>query len=215
MSDRTPHAISEADVATFEAVRPRLFSIAHRVLGGVAEADDVVQDTWIRWHGTDRREVRNAAAFLTTATARLGLNVVDSARARHEVTTGAWLPESVDPTADPASGVARDEALELAMRTLVEKLSPTERAVFVLREAFDYCYREIADILELSETNARQLAVRARTRLISERRRPVRAGEHRRLLAAFTAASQTGDLAQLERLLAAEVEMHVPSTLAA
>ena len=211
MSDR----ISEADVAKFEAVRPRLFGIAHRVLGGVAEAEDVVQDTWIRWHGTDRREVRNAAAFLTTATTRLGINVVDSARARHEVTSGEWLHDSIDPTADPATGVARDEAVELAVRTLVEKLSPTERAVLVLREAFDYTYREIADVLELTETNARQLAVRARTRLISERRRPVSSGEHRRLLAAFTAASRTGDLAQLERLLAAEVEMHIPSAAAA
>ena len=213
MSDHT--SISQADVATFEAVRPRLFGVAHRVLGGAAEAEDVVQDTWIRWHGTDRAEVRNAAAFLTTATARLGLNVLESARARHEVTSGAWLPESIDPTADPATGAARDEALEQAVRTLVEKLSPTERAVLVLREAFDYPYREIADILELSETNARQLAVRARTRLISERRRPVSRGEHRRLLAAFTAASRTGDLAQLEQMLAAEVEMHVPSAVAA
>ena len=208
-------SISQADVATFEAVRPRLFGVAHRVLGGAAEAEDVVQDTWIRWHATDRAEVRNAAAFLTTATARLGLNVLDSARARHEVTSGAWLPESIDLTADPATGVARDEALEQAVRMLVEKLSPTERAVFVLREAFDYSYREIADILELSETNARQLAVRARTRLISERRRPVRRGEHRRLLAAFSAASRTGDLAQLEHLLAAEVAMHVPPAVAA
>ena len=136
-------------------------------------------------------------------------------RARREVTGGAWLPESIDLTADPATGVARDEALEQAVRMLVEKLSPTERAVFVLREAFDYSYREIADILELSETNARQLAVRARTRLISEHRRPVRRGEHRRLLAAFSAASRTGDLAQLEHLLAAEVAMHVPPAVAA
>ena len=120
-----------------------------------------------------------------------------------------------NPTADPATGVARDEAVVLAVRTLVEKLSPTERAVLVLREAFDYTYREIADILDLSEANARQLAVRARTRLLGERGRPVSGNEHRRLLAAFTTASQTGDLAQLERLLVAEVEMQIPSAVAA
>jgi RNA polymerase sigma-70 factor, ECF subfamily len=194
-------AVSEEDAATFEAVRPRLFGVAYRILGGAAEAEEVVQDTWIRWHGTDRRVVRNATAFLTTASARLALNIADSARARHEAANG-WMPEPIDAGADPTVEVEADEALELAVRTLSERLSPTERAVFVLREAFDYPYRQVADVLGLSEANARQLLVRARARLASGRR-PAAGGDHRRLLAAFTAAADTGDLAPLEHLLAA------------
>ena len=214
MSDH-PGSVSAADAATFEAVRPRLFGIAYRILGGAAEAEDVVQDTWIRWYGTDRRAVRNAAALLSTATTRLAINVADSARARHEAPTGAWLHEPVDLTADPTVGVERDEALELAVRTLLGKLSATERAVFVLREAFDYPYRQIADILGLSEANARQLLTRARARLSSERRLPVSTSEHRRLLAAITTAGQTGDLAPLERLLAGEAVASAPLAVAA
>jgi RNA polymerase sigma-70 factor (ECF subfamily) len=208
-------SVSEADAATFEAVRPRLFGVAHRILGGAAEAEDVVQDTWIRWHGTDRRDVRNAAAFLTTATTRLAINITDSARVRHETAAGAWLPEPIDLSADPTVGVERDEALDLAVRRLVEKLSPTERAVFVLREAFDYPCRRIATVLELSEANVRQLLVRARARLRSERRLPVSGSAHRRLLAALSAAAQTGELAQLERLLADEVAASGPLAVAA
>jgi RNA polymerase sigma-70 factor, ECF subfamily len=193
-------AVSEEDAATFEALRPRLFGVAYRILGGAAEAEEVVQDTWIRWHGTDRRAVRNATAFLTTASARLALNIADSARARHEAANG-WRPEQIDAGADPAVEVEDDEALELAVRTLSERLSPTERAVFVLREAFDYPYRQVADVLGLSEANARQLLVRARVRLMSGHR-PAADGDHRGLLAAFTAAADSGDLAPLEDLLA-------------
>ena len=193
-------AVSEQDAAAFEAVRPRLFGVAYRILGGAAEAEEVVQDTWIRWHGTDRRAVRNATAFLTTASTRLALNIADSARARHEAANG-WMPEPIDAGADPTVEVEDDEALELAVRTLSERHSPSERAVFVLREAFDYPYRQVADVLGLSEANARQLLVRARARLASGRR-PAAGGDHRRLLAAFTAAADTGDLAPLEDLLA-------------
>ena len=217
MSDRARHrgSVSEADAATFEALRPRLFGVAYRILGGAAEAEDVVQDTWIRWHRTNRREIRDARAFLATATTRLAINVAHSARARHEAPSDAWLPEPIDLAADPAVDIARNDELELAVRALLEKLSATERAVYVLREGFDYPYRQIADVLELSEANARQLLVRARARLGVERRRPVRRDEHRRLLAAFSAASQSGDLAQLEQLLAGEVVASVPLTVAA
>src|SRR3954447_19495731 len=161
-------AVSEEDAATFEALRPRLFGVAYRILGGAAEAEEVVQDTWIRWQGTDRRAVRNATAFLTTASARLALNIADSARARHEAANG-WRPEQIDAGADPTVEVEDDEALELAVRTLSERLSPTERAVFVLREAFDYPYRQVADVLGLSEANARQLLARSRAPLASGR----------------------------------------------
>jgi RNA polymerase sigma-70 factor, ECF subfamily len=217
VSDRGRHlrSVSADDVNTFEAVRPRLFGIAYRVLGGAAEADDVVQETWIRWHGANRREVRDAPAFLATATTRLAINVTDSARARHEAPGDDWLPEPVDVAADPTVGVERDEELALAVRALLEKLSPAERAVYVLREGFDYPYRRIADVLELSEANARQLLVRARARLSGEHRRPVQRDEHRRLHAAFSAAAQTGDLAQLELLLAGEVVVSSPLAAAA
>jgi DNA-directed RNA polymerase specialized sigma24 family protein len=110
-----PASVSERDAATFEAVRPRLFGVARRIVGGAAEAEDVVQDTWIRWHGTDRRGIRNAAAFLTTAATRLAINVTDSARVRHEAAGDAWLPEPIDLSADPTVGVERDEALALAV----------------------------------------------------------------------------------------------------
>jgi RNA polymerase sigma-70 factor, ECF subfamily len=210
-----PGSVSEADAATFQGVRPRLFGIAYRVLGGAAEAEDVVQDTWIRWHGANRREVRDASAFLATATMRLAINVTDSARARHEDPGDPWLTEPIDVAADPAVGAERNDAVERAVHTLLEKLSAAERAVYVLREGFDYPYRQIADVLELSEANARQLLVRARARLGSERRRPVRRDEQRRLWAAFRAASQTGDLGQLERLLADEVMANRPLAVAA
>jgi RNA polymerase sigma-70 factor (ECF subfamily) len=211
----SPGSVSDADAATFEVVRRRLFGIAYQVLGGAAEAEEVVQDTWIRWHGTDRPEVRDAHAFLATATMRLAINVADSARARHEAPGGAWLPEPVDVAADPTAGVERDDELGIAVRALLEKLSATERAVYVLRQGFDYHYRQIAEVLELSEANARQLLVRARARLGSEPRRRVGRAEHQRLLAAFTTASQTGDLAQLEDLLAGEVMASAPLPVAA
>ena len=214
MSDHA-WSVSEDDAATFEAVRPRLFGIAYRIVGGAAEAEDVVQDTWMRWHGTDRSEVRNAAALLSTATTRLAINVIHSARVRHEALSGGWLPEPIDLAADPTVGAERDEALELSVSTLLAKLSATERAVFVLREAFDYPYRQIADLLELSEANARQLLIRARGRLAGDRRQPVSASQQRRLQAAFTIATQTGDLTPLEQLLAGETAASVPFAVAA
>ncbi len=197
--------VSDADAASFQTVRPRLFGIACRVLGSATEADDVVQETWIRWQGTDRSKVRDAAGFLATTTARLAINVGQSARARRETAFGPWPVEPVDTGADPLLGAEQREALEFAVRTLLEKLSPTERAVYVLREAFDYPHRQIAEILALSEVNARQIVTRARRRLYGEHRRPVRTAEQQRLLDAFIAAAQTGDIATLEQLLAADV----------
>jgi len=197
--------VSEADAASFHIVRPRLFGIAYRVLGSANEADDVVQDAWIRWQDTDRTKVRDAAAFLATSTTRLAINVTHSARARRETHVGPWLVEPVDAEADPARAIEQREALELALQTLLGKLSPAERAAYVLREAFDYPYRQISQVLGLSEANARQLAARARRRLCGERRRAVAAPEQRALLDAFLAAAQTGDLAALEHLLTAEL----------
>jgi RNA polymerase sigma-70 factor, ECF subfamily len=149
---------------SFETVRPRLYGIASRVTGNAAEADDVVQDAWIRWQGTDRSVVRDAPAFLATSTARLAINVTQSARVRRETHLAA-VPEPVDPRSDPAIAAEEAEEVELALRTLSEKLGPTERAAFVMREAFDYPYREISHAVGVSEANARQLVTRARQRL--------------------------------------------------
>jgi RNA polymerase sigma-70 factor, ECF subfamily len=207
--------IAPVDAASFEAVRPRLFGIAYRTLESAADADDVVQDAWIRWQGTDRSNVRDAAAFLATTTKRLALNVAQSAHARRETCIQPWHPEQVDAHADPTLGAERREALELALLTLAEKLSPTERAAYVLREAFDYPYRQIADVLATSEANARQLVTRARVRLAGGRRRQVSVAEQQPFIDAFVDAAQTGDLTTLEQLLAAEVDTSSPVALAA
>jgi RNA polymerase sigma-70 factor, ECF subfamily len=199
-------AVAPVDTASFEAVRPRLFGIAYRTLESVADADDVVQDAWIRWQRTDRDQVRDTAAFLATTTKRLALNVVQSARARHETSIQPWHPEQVDVRADPTLGAERREALEHAMLTLSERLSTTERAAYVLREAFDYPYRQIAGVLATSEANARQLVTRARIRLAGGRRRQVGAVELQRSVDAFVEAAGSGDLTMLEQLLAAEVD---------
>ena len=192
-----------ADVSSFHAARPRLFGIACRMLGSPAEADDVVQDAWIRWQGTDRTTVRDASAFLATTTTRLAINVGRSARARHETSIELRRVEPADTGADPALEAERREALEHAVRILLERLSPAERAVYVLREAFDYPYRQIAEVLALSEANARQLFTRARRRLAGDSCRTVGAAEQQQLLAAFVAAAQAGEISPLERLLAA------------
>ena len=196
-------------------MRPRLFGIAYRTLESAADADDVVQDAWIRWQGTDRNKVRDAAAFLATTTKRLALNVAQSARARRETSIQPWHPEQVDVHADPTLGAERREALELAMLTLSESLSPTERAAYVLREAFDYPYRQIAEVLATSEANARQLVTRARVRLAGGRRRQVSAAELQRFVDAFVEAARTGDLTTLEQLLAADVATSAPVAIAA
>jgi RNA polymerase sigma-70 factor (ECF subfamily) len=175
------------------------------MLGSAAEAEDIVQDVWVRWQTTDRSPIRNPLAFLVTATTRLAINVLQSARARRETEAGPSLPEPVDTRIDPGLRTERDEAVSLAVRLLLETLSPIECAAYVLREAFSHPYREIADILRVEEANARQLVTRAREHVSGERRRPVSPAEQRRLLTAFVAAARTGDLARLERLFASDV----------
>ena len=192
-------------LATFTAVRPRLFGIAYRMLGSAAEAEDILQDVWIKWQDYDHTSVDNTAAFLATITTRLSINVAQSARSRRETYIGPWLPEPIDTSADPALGAERGEALEFAVLILLEKLSPTERAAYVLREAFDYPYSNIAEIVQLSEPAVRKLVSRARQHLTAERRRPAAEPEHRRLLSAFLSAAQTGDVDTLEKLFAADV----------
>ena len=191
--------------AQFVAVRGRLFGIAYRMLGSRTEAEDIVQDVWLRWQNYDHSTVVDPAAFLATTTTRLCINALQSARARRETYIGPWLPEPVDTTADPYLGAERGEALELATLMLLERLTPTERAAYVLREAFGYPYGQIAEVLQVKEDNARQLVTRAREHIAAERRAPVDSAEQRRLLEALVAAAQQGDLQRLERLLAEDV----------
>ena len=157
-------------LSAFMSVRPRLFGIAYRMLGSSSEAEDIVQDVWVRWQTTDRSVVRDPAAFLATTATRLAINVKQSARSRRETSVGSSLPEPVDTSADPAWGAERREALNLALLMLLELLSPTERAAYILREAFEYAYRDIANALRLQEPNARQLVTRARQHLAQGRR---------------------------------------------
>ncbi|WP_155056777.1 RNA polymerase sigma-70 factor [Streptomyces blattellae] len=189
----------------FIAARPRLFGIAYRVLGSASEAEDIVQEAWLRWQNTDRTDIHEPTAFLATVTARLAINLAQSARMRRESYVGPWLPEPIDTSVDPQLGAERAEALDLAVLFLLEKLNPVERAAYVLREAFDYPYKQIAAVLETSEANTRQLVSRARKHLTAERREPVSSADHRRLLEVFLAAAQTGDLSVLEELLTADV----------
>ncbi|WP_030438036.1 RNA polymerase sigma-70 factor [Actinoplanes subtropicus] len=189
----------------FTEARPRLFGIAYRMLGSATEAEDLVQDVWLRWQGYDRDSVRNPGAFLATTTTRLAINELQSARARRETYIGPWLPEPVDTSADPYLGAERGEALEFAVLLLMEKLTPNERAAYILREAFDYPYGQIADILQSTEPAVRQLVSRARKHVAGERKVPVSEEMQRELLATFLEAARSGDLAALERLFAADV----------
>jgi RNA polymerase sigma-70 factor (ECF subfamily) len=204
MQTMTIHGVSQADAESFTGVRPRLFGIARRVLGNASDADDVVQDAWIRWQGTDRSSVRDPVGFLVTTTTRLALTAGQSARARHEVSIGPLRLDAVELGADPARTAEQGEELERALFALLEKLSATERAVYILREAFEYPHRRIAELLGLSEANARQLVTRARVRLRGERRRRAGAAEYRCLADTFVAAARSGELAPLERLLAGD-----------
>lgn len=196
----------EEAAVTFLAFRDRLFGIAFRILNDCAEAEDIVQDAWLRWQMCDRSVVLDPLAFLTTTTKRLCINTLQSARARHETHIELWLPEPVDHKADPQRNIEQCEALEFAALTLLERLSPPERAAYVLREAFDYSYAEIAAIVEVTQTNARQLVSRARKRLAAERREAPTGAQRQRLVVALTAA-QAGDLEMLETVFTEDMAM--------
>jgi RNA polymerase sigma factor (sigma-70 family) len=172
-------ATQDQGLSAFSSVRPRLFGIAYRMLGSAAEADDLVQDVWLRWQATNRCVVQDPPAYLATTTTRLAINVAQSERSRRESYVGMWLPEPIDTSADPRLGAERGEAVELAVLLLLEKLTPTERAAYILREAFDYSYEQIAEVIRQSEDNARQLVSRARKHVSDGRRRRVTSAEQR------------------------------------
>lgn len=203
---RSPAAGAPDDgVSTFINARSRLLAVASRRLGDSAEAEDVVQDVWLRWQSVDRDLVRNPPAFLATATRRLAINRATEARARHEMSWEHPLAEPVDPRAGPGVVTERAQELEAGLRLLLERLSPTERAAYLLREAFDYSYRHIARVVRASEANSRQLVTRARKHLAEERRLPVDASDLRRIVRAFIEATRRGDLAPFEAILRADI----------
>jgi RNA polymerase sigma-70 factor (ECF subfamily) len=204
--------------ASFEAYRPRLLGLAYRMLGSMAEAEDVVQDTYLRWHAADRAAVADPRAFLMTATARICLDALRSARVRREQYVGPWLPEPVLDTAalapDRHSELAED--LSIALLLTLDRLSPLERAAFLLHDVFDCSFSEIATALGRNETACRQLAARARAHVHAGR--PPGAGstrgrsgppnrKHERLVSAFVSATRSGDLDGLVRLLARDARV--------
>jgi RNA polymerase sigma factor (sigma-70 family) len=199
-----PAPATAEEAADFHSVRPRLFGIAYRLLGRVADAEDVVQDVWVRWQGADRAQVHDRVAFLVRITTRLALNVAVSARARREVSVDSWFPAPASTIEDPTVAAERSADLEQGVLLLLERLSPVERAVFVLREAFDYPFRDVAEALGISEVNARQLGRRARMHLTEARHAPVHDVARDRLLRAFLDAAQAGAVARLEQLLVAD-----------
>jgi len=203
--------------ASFEPYRRRLLGLAYRMLGSMADAEDAVQETYLRWHGADRDKVSDPRAFLMTTTARICLDMLTSARARREEYVGPWLPEPVVDTAAlaPDSHTEVAEDLSIALLLTLDRLSPLERASFLLHDVFEFSFGEVAAALERSEAACRQLATRARAHVSASRPRgakaQVRSGEidakHAQLIAAFAAATQSGDVDGLKQMLANDVRV--------
>jgi RNA polymerase sigma-70 factor (ECF subfamily) len=198
-------------LAAFQEHRPLLFALAYRLLGRATEAEDVLQDAYLRFLGAPLADIESPKAYLSTIVTRLCLNQLTSARAQRETYIGPWLPEPVLDTDhpelnNPEARAIESETISLAFMVLLERLTPAERAVFLLREVFDYEYREIAGILDRSETACRQLFSRAKDRIAAERPRfQANPEEHRRLLEEFMRAARNGDLDGLTNLLAEDV----------
>jgi RNA polymerase sigma-70 factor (ECF subfamily) len=200
-----------ARLATFSQYRGLLFSVAYRMLGSVADAEDMVQETFIRWQQGANDEIRSPRAFLVTVITRLSINQLQSARVRREEYVGEWLPEPLvtDPGSDPLGVLKVDESLSMAFLLLLERLTPMERAVFLLREVFEYEYEEIAKVLGQSEANCRQILSRAKQHVGDIRRRfDASAREHDDLLKRFIQATRSGEMKGLVELLSSEVVLH-------
>lgn len=193
------------DVERFEAARPRLEAIAYRLLGSAAEAEDAVQETFLRWHAADVDRIEVPEAWLTKVLTNLCLNQLASARARRETYVGQWLPEPLlagDPMLGPADTAEQRESVSYAVLTLLERLSPKERAVYVLREAFDYPHREIAEILDITESASQQTFHRAKKRVAEGKARiEIDEAAARRIVAEFLAAATSGRTEPLVRML--------------
>ncbi|MER5936580.1 sigma-70 family RNA polymerase sigma factor [Streptomyces sp. NPDC001928] len=197
-------AIAVPDEATsvFVQARPGLLKIANRIVGDTGEAEDVIQEAWLRWQRADRTVVRNPSALLRKTTVRLAINLVQSAWKRRESCASPWLPESTDTDTTPEAVAERHDAADGAVLLLMATLTPKQRAAYVLREGFGYPYGRISELLGIGVANTRQQVSRAQERLATHRpRQPVDAVAHRRLVQAFLAAAEYGDLAHLEAVL--------------
>jgi RNA polymerase sigma-70 factor, ECF subfamily len=205
--------MDESANEVYEELRPLLFSIAYRMVGSVGEAEDIVQEAFLRYHraATKGEEVENPKAWLSAATTRLAIDYLRSARAQREEYVGEWLPEPLltDPDADTAQHAETADSLSLAFLVLLESLSPVERAVFLLHDVFGYGYDQVSDVVGKSEDNTRQLAVRAR-RHVDERRPRFEASreERERLADRFFDAVEEGDTEGLVGLLAHDVVIY-------
>lgn len=205
--------MTKPDDRLLDELRPRAFAIAYRMLGSVVEAEDIVQEALLRVHRAFAagERIESPLAFVATVTTRLAIDELRSARRRRETYVGEWLPEPLvaDSTTDPERQAGLANSLTLALLLLLESLSPEQRAVFLLREVFDYGYAEIAAVIGTSEVNVRQLASRAR-RYVAERRPRFEASQEQgdELARRFFAAAQEGDLGALEALLAHDVVLH-------
>lgn len=202
--------MDSASVDRFEAGRGRLASIAYRLLGSAADAEDAVQDTFLRWQAADRERVEVPEAWLTKVVTNLCLDRLRSARVRHERAAGAWMPEPLldgDPMLGPADTFEQRESVSLAVLAILERLSPVERAVYVLREAFSYSHAEIAAILDITRPASQQHAHRARIRVAAERRRGGEADPEsaRRVVEEFLVAAALGRTERLVALLTDDV----------
>lgn len=204
--------------ASFEPYRRRLLGLAYRMLGSMADAEDAVQEAYLRWHGTERAKVADARAFLMTTTARICLDVLTSARARREEYVGPWLPEPVVDTdaLAPDSHTELAEDLSIALMVTLDRLSPLERAAFLLHDVFDFSFGEVAATLDRTEAACRQLAARAREHVRAARPRGAEApvaksveidAKHEQLMSAFVMATGSGDLQGLTQLLASDVRV--------
>jgi RNA polymerase sigma-70 factor (ECF subfamily) len=192
----------------FEQHRGRMFGIAYRMLGSAADAEEVLQDAWIRWQNASRADVVNPGAFLAKTVTNLCLTQLTTARARRESYVGEWLPEPIltGPDIGPLDLAEQRDSVSFALLKVLELLTPAERAAYVLREAFAYSHREVGDLIGTTEANARQLHSRARKRVAhAHQRRPVDPSQWRTLVERFIAAAQLGDVDRLADLLAADV----------
>ncbi|MDM0046515.1 RNA polymerase sigma-70 factor [Variovorax dokdonensis] len=195
---------------TFARLRPRLQGIAYRMLGTVAEAEEVVQDAWLRWHENDPQDLDSTEAWLVTVTTRLAIDRLRSARAQREHYTGMWLPEPLldDAPDNPEQMLERADQISVAFLLLLERLSPEARAAYLLKEVFDADYAEVAQAVGKSEAACRQLVHRAKAQLSDERpRRKVSAEVHRKLLEGFAQAIGSGDLKAMRALLSDSAEL--------
>ncbi|MEV6758600.1 sigma-70 family RNA polymerase sigma factor [Streptomyces sp. NPDC051214] len=202
--------MDSAAIDRFEASRGRLASLAYRLLGSAADAEDAVQDTFLRWQAADRDRVGVPEAWLTKVVTNLCLDRLRSAQARHERAAGAWMPEPLlegDPMLGPADTFEQRESVSLAVLTLMERLSPVERAAYVLREAFSYAHAEIAGILDITESASQQHVHRARRRVTAERRGSdaVDPASARRIVEEFLVAAASGRTERLVEMLTADV----------